>query len=138
MTPFAEPAVRDRFAGYAPATRRRLEALRELVFEAAAATPGVGSIAETLKWGQPSYLTPETKSGTTIRIDAHPEGGVALYVNCQTTLVETYRANYPDLAYEGSRAVVLPAGGALPRAAIRHLIALALTYHAHKHRRSSA
>src|SRR5262249_19134376 len=75
------PAVKAKFATYAPAQRRQLEAMRALVLDVARATAGVGAIEETLKWGQPSYLTPETKSGTTIRIDAHPSGGAAMYVN---------------------------------------------------------
>lgn len=134
MRPFADAEVKARFDGYAAGQREQLLALRQAVFDVAADTPGVGRIDETLKWGQPSYLTPETKSGTTVRIDAHSAGGVAIYVNCQTDLVETFKAHYPALAYEGVRAVVLPRGVALPEPAIRHIIALTLTYHARKKR----
>jgi hypothetical protein len=35
-------------------------------FDAANASKGVGALQETPKWGQPSYLTPETKSSSTI------------------------------------------------------------------------
>ena len=35
--------------------------LRQLIFETAAATEVVGELEETLKWGEPSYLTPKTK-----------------------------------------------------------------------------
>lgn len=125
------PAVAARFAAYPPAVRTRLEDLRKLVLEVAAATPGVGRIEETLKWGQPSYLTPETGSGTTVRIDAYPGGGTAIFVNCQTDLIETYKSHYPSLGYEGVRAIVLP-DGPLPADALRHCIGLALTYHARK------
>ena len=44
--------------------------LRQLIFATAAETDGVGKIEERLKWGQPSYLTESSGSGTTIRIDA--------------------------------------------------------------------
>ena len=44
-------------------------ALRGLVFDTAARTAGVGGLTEALKWGQPSYLTEQTGSGTTVRID---------------------------------------------------------------------
>jgi hypothetical protein len=135
MTPFASPAVEERFAGYPAAERQRLMEMRETIFEVAAGTDGVGPIEETLKWGQPSYLTPATKSGTTIRIDAHPDGGAAIYVNCQTDLVETFRGHYPGLIYEGARCVRFPAEAPVPEAQLRHIIALALTYHVRKRKR---
>lgn len=131
MTTIDNPEVAAKFAAYPAMTRERLLALRTLVLEVAAETPGVGRIEETLKWGQPSYLTPETGSGTTVRIDAHPAGGVALFVHCQTKLVETFRGLYPVLDYEGERAVVL-GDGPVDEAALRHCVALALTYHRRK------
>jgi hypothetical protein len=42
------------------------------------ATPGVGALHETLKWGQPAYLTPETRSGTTLRLGVPKSGGYAI------------------------------------------------------------
>jgi hypothetical protein len=137
MTPFPSPAVQEKFAGYPVAERRRLLSMRETIFEVAAGTEGVGLIEETLKWGQPSYLTPATKSGTTVRIDAHPGGGVAIYVNCQTDLVDTFRGHYPALLYEGTRCVRSPAEAPIPEAHLRHIIALALTYHARKRSRKA-
>ena len=135
MTPFASPAVEERFAGYPEAERRRLMEMRETIFEVAAGTDGVGPIEETLKWGQPSYLTPTTKSGTTLRIDAHPDGGSAIYVNCQTDLVDTFRSHYPALVYEGVRCVRFPPDALVPEEPLRHIIALTLTYRARKRKR---
>jgi hypothetical protein len=61
-------------------------ALRRLILDTARTTDGAGRIEETLKWGQPSYLTPETKSGSTVRID-HVDGKqYAIYFHCQTDL----------------------------------------------------
>jgi hypothetical protein len=133
MQPIDDPAVAEKISAYPPAQREQLLALRQLVLDVAAATPGVGRIEETLKWGQPSYLTPETGSGTTVRIDALSGGGVAMFVNCQTNLVETFRQLYPALDYEGQRAVVLRSGLA-DVDALRHCVGLALTYHARKRR----
>jgi hypothetical protein len=132
---FADPAVRAKFAGYHGTQRAQLDAVRALVFEVAASTPGIGRIEENLKWGQPSYHTPETKAGTPLRIDAHPAGGAALYVNCQTDLIDQFRTHYPHLTYEGFRAVVLPADQALPENELRHIIGLTLTFHARKKRK---
>jgi hypothetical protein len=95
----------------------------------------VGALEETLKWGQPSYLTPETKSGSTIRIDRHKsgDGRTALFFHCQTHLVDTFREIFrDDLEFESNRAIVLDAGDALPEEALRHCIAMALTYHLNK------
>lgn len=44
--------------------RKRLMRLRLLIYETAAATEGVGPLVETLKWGQASYLTSASGSGT--------------------------------------------------------------------------
>jgi hypothetical protein len=133
---FADPAVAAVFAGYPKRTKAKLLELRRLILETAAKTQGVGALKETLKWGQPSYLTPETRSGSTIRIDrVKPEAGddterCALYVHCQTTLVSTFRQLYRDqLTFGGNRSILLDAGRPLPKAALRHCIALALTYH---------
>jgi len=42
--------------------------IRTAILSAAADTPHVGPITETLKWGQPAWLTQASKSGTTIRV----------------------------------------------------------------------
>jgi hypothetical protein len=120
-------------AAYPPAARKQLGALRKLILDTAKKTEGVGAIEETLKWGQPSFLTPQTKSGTTIRIAATKTGGTAMYFHCQTNLVETFRKLYPkDFIFEANRALHFDAKKKLPEEALRHCIALALTYHARK------
>jgi hypothetical protein len=133
---FADPAVAAVFDAYPKRTKAKLLALRKLILETAAGTPGVGALDETLKWGQPSYLTNQTRSGSTIRIDrVKPAPGddrerYALYVHCQTTLVSTFRALYRDaLTFGGNRSILMDADAPLPKEALRHCIALALTYH---------
>lgn len=119
------------FERYPKPIREKLLALRQMVLETAAATPGVGEIVETLKWGQPSYLTVKPKSGTTIRLDAHDvaQEQIGLYVHCQTSLISTFRQRHPNLTYEGNRAIILDAESDLPQETLRDCIALALTYH---------
>jgi hypothetical protein len=119
------------FDAYPRPVKTRLLALRRLIFDTAKTTKGVGTLEETLKWGQPSYLTPETRSGSTIRIDqVKPEPGqYAVYFHCQTNLVETFRELYPELRYGGNRSILLDARDKVPEAALRHCVALALTYH---------
>ena len=83
----------------------------------------------------PSHLTPETESGSTIRIDQvkSAAGQYAVYFHCQTDLVATFRELYPrELSYGGNRSILLDAADELPQAALRHCVALALTYHLNK------
>ena len=127
-----DPAVEAVFDAYPKPLKAKLLALRRLIFDTAKTTKGVGALQETLKWGQPSYLTPETKSGSTIRIDQvkSTPGQYAVYFHCQTNLVETFRELYPkEFSYGGNRSILLNAKGEVPEAALRHCVALALTYH---------
>ncbi|WP_420347196.1 DUF1801 domain-containing protein [Pelagibius sp.] len=131
--PFKDRNVEAAFAAFPQPARRGLLALRALIFETAAATPGVGALEETLKWGQPAYLTPETKAGSTLRLGLPKDGGFALYAHCQTTIVSDFRSLFPDaFAYEGNRAVRFDEGAALPREELTLLIRSALTYHLKK------
>jgi hypothetical protein len=114
--------------------RTKLKALRRLILDTARTTKGVGRIDEALKWGQASYLTAETGSGSTIRIDRvkTADNQVAVFFHCQTGLVDTFRELYPELSYSGNRAILLDADAKLPEAELRHCVALALTYHLRK------
>ena len=132
---FADPNVEQAFDALPDTARDGLLALRSLIFEAAAAHEAVGRIEETLKWGQPSYLTPETKSGSTIRLGVpkSPEHDYALFVHCQTDLTRQFETNYPgEFDFEGTRAVLFKADKPIPADALRHCIGMALTYHARK------
>ncbi len=96
MEPFNSPDVESVFGEYPQRLKSRLLALRQLIFDTASETEGVGPLEETLKWGQPSYLTPKTKSGTTIRVDqikSNPDQ-YGMFVHCQTSLLPTYRELY--------------------------------------------
>jgi len=129
-----DSALDSVFDDYPKPVKAKLLALRRLIFDTAKVTKGVGALEEALKWGQPSYLTPETGSGSTIRIDqvkASP-GQYAVYFHCQTDLVETFRELYPKLRFGGNRAILLDADKKLPEAELRHCVALALTYHLRK------
>ena len=135
----SDPKVAAAFSSYPKRVRTKLLALRRMIFETARVTDGVGQLEETLKWGQVSYLTSESKSGSTIRIDQvkSESDRYALYFHCQTSLVETFRQLYPELAYGGNRCILLDASEDMPKDALRHCVTLALTYHASKRRRAS-
>ena len=132
---FSDPAVEAVFGAYPKPLKARLLALRDLILDTAKSTKGVGALQETLKWGQPSYLTAETKSGSTIRIDRVKSSAsqYAVYFHCQTDLVATFRERYPtEFGYGGNRSIILNAEDDIPEAALRHCVALALTYHRNK------
>ena len=138
MRRFEDAKVAAVFDGYPRAVRTRLLALRKLIFEIAAKTDGVGKIEETLKWGQPSYLTTETRSGSTIRIDGikGDDGRCAVYFICHTNLVERFRDLYGDtLRFEGNRGIVLDVKEPLPADELGHCVALALTYQRDKRKK---
>ncbi|MCK8483332.1 DUF1801 domain-containing protein [Aliiroseovarius sp. S2029] len=127
---FQSTAVADTFAGFPVDTRTGLMALRNLIFSTARETPEVGRIEETLKWGQPAYLTPDSKSGTTIRLGVPKTGGYALYVHCQTTLIPEFRSLFADeFTFDGNRAILFQTGQNLPTEPLRLFIRNALTYH---------
>ena len=134
MKRFGDVRVAPLFKAYPAGVRARLMALRALVFDVAARTEGVRRLLETLKWGQPSYLTEETGSGTTVRIDRLKDrDGYAIYFHCQSGLVDAFRAIYPDtFTYEGKRAIVFDTTDRVPGRQLRHCVALALTHHARK------
>ena len=135
--PFENAEVEAVFRAYPAVLRERLLLLRQLIFETASATEGVGRLEETLKWGQPSYLTAHTGSGTTIRIDRvkSARAQYALYVHCQTNLIATFRELYPDeFKFDGARSIVFESADEIPELALRHCVALALTYHRGKQR----
>lgn len=128
------------FETYPPVLRQRLLALRQLILDTAAATEGVGKIEEALRWGEPSYLTPETKSGSTIRLNRVKgrDDRYAIFFKCTTSLVETFRQLYPDrFAYSGNRAIEFDVGETVPAGELSHCIALALRYHLDKKKRST-
>ena len=130
--PFENPAVAAAYLSFPPLMREGLLALRKLIFETAAETAGVGTLEETLKWGQPAYL-PARKHGTTIRLGmANPET-CALYVHCQTSLIDSYRQVFPtEFRYESTRAVLVPTNGDYAAEALQQIAAMALTYHRDK------
>ena len=104
MKPFTSVGVAAKFDAYPPKVRRKLMALRDLIFKTATATEGVGELEESLKWGEPAY-TPKNRSGCAVRIDMKKKDPLlyAMYFLCQTNLVETFRTVFPnDFEFEGN------------------------------------
>ena len=121
---------REAFGAFPEGQRRVLLGARDLVLAAAAGDGRIGPLTETLKWGEPAYLTEATGSGSTLRLGVtRGDRAPAMFVNCRTTLVEEIRARCDGFGYEGTRAVLLPREIAAGADAVRHAAHLVLTYH---------
>ena len=126
-------SVDDKFTQYPAHVQKKMHDLRTLILETAAENAAIGELEETLKWGEPSYLS---RIGSTVRIDWKEKAPhkYAIYFNCNTILVETFRELYGDsLSFEGNRAISLNLDVDPPRDILKHCISLALTYHKVKH-----
>ena len=62
----SDSRVKGVFDAYPPTVKKQMERLRHLVLEVAEELKEVSTLEETLKWGEPSYLT---KHGSTLRMD---------------------------------------------------------------------
>jgi len=132
MNFISNPDVATVFDQYPSALRHKLMQLRQMILDTAAEIEGVGKLEETLKWGEPAYITLESKSGSTIRIDRRKSSDTqyAMYFNCQTTLVDMFRTAFPnEFRYEGNRAIIFEDDDNIPVEELKTCIAWALTYH---------
>lgn len=133
MKLISDSRVKDVFDQYPKHVKSQLLSLRKLVLGAASEIEGLEKLEETLKWGEPSYLT---KNGSTVRIDWKKKtpDQYAIYFKCTSKLVETFRTVYNDkFEFEGNRAIVFQLQDNIPEIELKHCIALALTYHKVKH-----
>ncbi|WP_417612429.1 DUF1801 domain-containing protein [Parasphingorhabdus sp.] len=135
MTEVIPEQTRAAWAGFPQALTEKLIQLRGLILDVARDDPAIGPLEETLKWGEPAFLTTATGSGTTVRVHRHKcsTDTYALFVHCQTDLIDRYRHLYKDsLTFDGNRALLFDVSDALPVDVLRHCIAMALTYHLRK------
>jgi len=118
--------------------RKKLMSVRKLIF-AAAAIEDAGPLTETLKWGQPAYLTEVSKSGTTIRLGCKKNADAyAVYFHCKTTLIASFRKQYSDVfQFEGNRAIVINVAERIPEKELMACLSMALCYHQNKTAKSS-
>jgi hypothetical protein len=122
-------AVADAFTAFPPQVRLRMLLLRTQIYLAADESQ-TAPVAESLKWGQPSYLT---STGTPIRLGwkaDRPDTCQAL-VHCQTDLISQWRMIFRDaFTYEGTRAVNIPVTEDISLLAFQKMAQMAHLYHA--------
>jgi len=123
------PGVESKFDSYPDGAKNRINQLRHLILEVAEQSDHVTKVEETLKWGEPSYVT---KTGSTIRIDwkSKAPDQYAIYFNCNTNLVETFKIIYGStFSYEKNRAIVLDINQKIPVEELKVCVETALCYH---------
>lgn len=127
------PKVEAVFANYPDVVRGKMLRLRELVIETAKETPEISSLEETLKWGEPSFIT---KNGSTLRLDWKPRtpDQCAMYFQCTSRLVDTFKLVFGrKFQYEGKRAIIFPLNQKIEVEDLKECIKATLTYHKVKH-----
>lgn len=126
------PEVAAVFDSYPESIKLKLLFLRSLIYETAVSSAGIGTIDETLKWGEPSYLT---KLGSTIRLGwkaSEPEQ-YAIFFKCTANLVPTFQEKFPHtFTFGGKRSIDFHIDDDVPIAELKQCIALTLTYHRNK------
>lgn len=125
--------VAEVFRNYPEHMRKNLLFLRQLVLDTASETEGIDTVEETLKWGEPSFVT---RSGSTVRINWKKSSPhqYAIYFHCKTRLIEVFKELYRDkFKFEGNRAIVFDEDDEIPVDELKHCISLSLTYHTRKH-----
>ncbi|MDO6439082.1 DUF1801 domain-containing protein [Cyclobacterium sp. 1_MG-2023] len=128
-----DPRVEVVFANYPDFVKDKMRNLRNLVIETAQEVEGISHLEETLKWGEPSFLT---KHGSTLRMDWKEKkpNQYALYFKCTSRLVPTFRIVYEHtFEFEGKRAIVFQLDQKVPVAELKECIKAALNYHKVKH-----
>jgi len=128
----SNPEVARVIGNYPSPVQKKLLALRALIIQTAEEI-GITQLDETLKRGEPSYLT---KMGSTIRFDLKKKSPdrYAIYFKCTSRLVPTFRTIYGDVfEFEGDRAIVFRMGEKVPVRALKQCVKSTLTYHKVKH-----
>lgn len=123
------PKVDIIFANYPDFVRDKMEFLRTLVLETAQEINEINRLEETLKWGEPSFVT---KNGSTLRMDWKEKtpNQYALYFQCSSRLVDTFRLVFDQaFQYEGNRAIVFQLNQNIPLPELKSCIKATLTYH---------
>ena len=127
------PEVENIFNNYPDSVRRKMLTLREIVIGTAKEIDELSSLEETLRWGEPSFIS---KYGSTIRMDWKPKNPYqyAMYFQCTSSLVPTFKMVFNDVfEFEGKRAIIFQLNKEIPVEALKLCIKAALMYHEVKH-----
>ncbi len=124
-----DPRVETVFHAYPDKVKQPMLDLRKLVLTTVKYMDEEVILEETLKWGEPSYLT---KHGSTLRMDwkSRSPDQYALYFKCTSKLVPAFKSVYGDrLQYETTRAIIFKIEESIDTDLISRCIEVCLRYH---------
>lgn len=124
-----DPKVEKVFNSYPQEVKPQMFHLRDIIIKTASEIEGLEKLEETLKWGEPSYVT---KFGSTLRIDwkekTPPQ--YAVYFKCTTQLVPIFKTVFKNkFNFEKNRAIFFNLNEEVHEAELKQCISMALTYH---------
>ncbi len=123
------PDFESVIANYPDLVRDKMRFLRRLVIETANELSEIDKIEETLKWGEPSFVT---KTGSTLRMDWKKKtpDQYQMYFKCTSRLVETFKMVFGDFfEYEKNRAIIFQLDQEVPVNELKQCIKATLMYH---------
>ncbi|MGL9727524.1 hypothetical protein IGI44_000868 [Enterococcus sp. DIV0756] len=113
---------------YSAQEKQKLIELQNLIHEIAGESDI--QLVESAKWGQLSFATP---NGTPIRIDRFSDTQVALFVHCQTHLIDDWKSLFSEsLSFSKNRAILFQLDESLPEEPLKICIDQAFHYHVKK------
>ncbi|MCT4590841.1 MAG: DUF1801 domain-containing protein [Carboxylicivirga sp.] len=129
----SDPKVNEVFSNYPEDIRAKMDFLRGLIIETAHEMQFVNELTETLKWGEPSYIT---KHGSTLRIDWKKKtpDQYSMYFQCSSRLVKVFRTIFKErFQFEANRVIIFQSNQKIPVWELKACIKAALHYHKVKH-----
>ena len=123
------PDFEAKLSNYPVNIQGDLKAMRNLVLETAREIPVIDHIEETLKWGEPSFIT---KHGSTLRMDWKEKtpDQYQMYFKCTIKLVETFKQVFGNqFEYQTTRAIVFQLDQEVPTRELKKCIKATLMYH---------
>ena len=125
----SDKEVQKVFDQYPKDVKRQMKSLRKLIIQCAEELDEVDELQETLKWGEPSYLT---KYGSTVRVDWKEKqlDIYSIFFKCTSKLVETFQGVFGEqFTYEKTRAIQFKLGEQIPEVELKQCIKAAMMYH---------
>ncbi len=123
------PEFETKLETYPDFVKDKLKYLRKLVIETAEEIPEITILEETLKWGEPSFVT---KIGSTLRMDWKKKtpNQYQMYFKCTSKLVKTFKLVFGELfEYEKNRAIIFKLDQEIPVMELKKCIKASLMYH---------
>lgn len=129
MKIISSPEFENKLKAYPDHVKDKMLTLRQLVIDTARETGSIDKLEETLKWGEPAYVT---RHGSTLRMDWKEKSPdhYAMYFQCTSRLVDTFKAVFGNtFNYEGNRALVFALDQDIPVEPLKACIRATLNYH---------